>query len=210
LRACGLHLRASTDFSQSPQQNKRETRTKQVVSEHADDKGDHARHADSAQFAALDREEADVTSYLHLFAPQDISKHRDVAGMDLEGVMVKGEGRAGSMVEKGGASADMAGGSCESGLRRGDLQMLAQPALAGLVCVAMLTCGVQAQSPDTVGRQHRNSFLPQLTAIAGVMSTGNYSIDAALQMAASHHLQGWFASSTQAYAAAAQVLCMPL
>ena len=60
-------------------------------------------------------------------------------------------------------------------------------------------------APEPAGRTPRNSFLPYLTAIAGVISTGNTSIDSALQIAVSHHLQGWFVSSTERYAAAAQL-----
>lgn len=73
----------------------------------------------------------------------------------------------------------------------------ARPVLLGLVLAA-------GQAAGSDGRR-RNSFLPQLTAIAGVISTGNASVDAALQQAVSHHLQGWFTSSTQLYADAARV-----
>ena len=73
----------------------------------------------------------------------------------------------------------------------------ARPVLLGLVLAA-------GQAAGSDGRR-RNSFLPQLTAIAGVISTGNASVDAALQQAVSHHLQGWFLSSTQLYADAARV-----
>jgi len=71
--------------------------------------------------------------------------------------------------------------------------------------LALLGLGIATGQAAGSDRQRRNSFLPQLTAIAGVISTGNASVDAALQHAVSHHLQGWFTSSTQLYADAARV-----
>ena len=63
----------------------------------------------------------------------------------------------------------------------------------------LVQAGVRAQGPQ------RNSFLPQLLATAGVTSTGNQTVDAAMQLAAVQHLQGWFATSTARYADAAQL-----
>lgn len=74
--------------------------------------------------------------------------------------------------------------------------------LHSLVVLAVVAVQVSCQADG----QQRNSFLPQLTAIAGVISTGNVSVDSALQLAVSHHLQGWFSSSTLRYADAAQIL----
>ena len=63
----------------------------------------------------------------------------------------------------------------------------------------LVQAGVRAQGPQ------RNSFLPQLLATAGVTSTGNQTVDAAMQLAAVQHLQGWFTTSTARYADAAQL-----
>jgi len=75
-----------------------------------DNQVDNTRRADSAKYAALDREEADVMSYLHSFASQDMSKHRDLVGTDSEEAMGRGEGGGGSRVEEGGARVGSADG----------------------------------------------------------------------------------------------------
>ena len=80
------------------------------------------------------------------------------------------------------------------------------PARTGLLpSFLAVLAAIAVQMPCNAIEQQRNSFLPQLTAIAGVISTGNESIDSALQLAVSHHMQGWFSSSTLRYADAARI-----
>ena len=59
----------------------------------------------------------------------------------------------------------------------------------------------QAWGPASL---QRGTLCPK-GATAGVTSTGNQTVDAAMQLAAVQHLQGWFATSTARYADAAQL-----
>ena len=62
----------------------------------------------------------------------------------------------------------------------------------------LIECGSTKEHP-------KNSFLPALTAIAGVIATGNSTVDMAMQLAVSYHLQGWFHKATQQYAVVARL-----
>eukprot|EP00961_Rhodomonas_salina_P093864 1262723-Rhodomonas_salina.1 len=72
--------------------------------------------------------------------------------------------------------------------------------------LCMLLCLSATFSQSGEGRTDRNpqnTYLPQLMAVSGVISTGERSLDEALQTAVAQHLQGWFSNASQSYAAAA-------